>query len=281
MFVFYKPKQVIILPELPEMETYRTLLEKITLNQKITEVIVSREKSINVPPLLFQNTLKENVITSIGRRGKHLIFNLESGHVLLLHLMLGGWLYYGTKNDAPNRTKQIEISFGEKKLYFIGLRLGYLHLLSEKECYQRLTKIGAEPLDKEFNIDYFRKIFSNRKAVLKSFLTNQAWIGGIGNCYADEICFNASVLPFKKINELDDLEKNRLFESIKSVLQTAINLGGYMENKLFVGDLLTGGYNDHCFVYDRGGEPCLRCSGVISQSHLSSRKVFFCPICQH
>ncbi|MEK3988692.1 hypothetical protein [Robertmurraya sp. FSL R5-0851] len=56
-------------------------------------------------------------------------------------------MYIGSENDQPNRTKQVILSFGEMELYFIGLRLGYLHLLTEGELEKELSDLGPEPLN--------------------------------------------------------------------------------------------------------------------------------------
>src|SRR5689334_18726904 len=108
------------MPELPEMENYKILLNQKIAGQIITEVQINREKSINLNPDLFIKTCYHQKIISINRRGKHLLFQLQNGQILLLHLMLGGWMFYGTEADKPNRTVQVRLSFGEHHLFFIG-----------------------------------------------------------------------------------------------------------------------------------------------------------------
>lgn len=268
------------MPELPEMETYKKLLDIKLTGKAITEVEINREKSINIPSLEFVQEVKGKQIIKIDRRAKHLIFRLNSGKNLLLHLMLGGWMYIGSEYDNPNRTKQVILSFGDVKLYFIGLRLGYLHLLDEQDLQQKLSDLGPEPLEPTFTFNHFQDILQSKRGKLKTTLINQKIISGIGNCYSDEICFEAKIKPTVTV---DFLEKDSLFSvynSIHTVLQSAISLGGYMDNPLFLEDQHTGGYNDHVLVYDREGEKCKRCGGTIIKTELSSRKCFYCPDCQ-
>lgn len=130
------------MPELPEMETYKTLLESLIGGQKISDVEIGREKSINEPVERFVSQVSNQTIKSIARRAKYLIFQLQDDSYLLLHLMLGGWMFFGKEEDKPNRTIQVKLSFGEQHLYFIGLRLGYLHLLSTEEVEEELKKLG-------------------------------------------------------------------------------------------------------------------------------------------
>lgn len=268
------------MPELPEMETYRELLSKKLIERAITDVEINREKSINVPSLEFIKEIKGKQIIKIERRAKHLIFRLNSGKNLLLHLMLGGWMYIGSEHDNPNRTKQVILSFGDMKLYFIGLRLGYLHLLDEQDLRQKLSVLGTEPLEPAFTFDYFQDILKSKRGKLKTILMDQKIISGIGNFYSDEICFNAKIKPIATADSLDKDSLLSVYNSIHFVLRNAISHGGYMDNPLFLGDEHTGGYNDYALVYDREGEMCKRCGGTIIKIQLNSRKCFYCPDCQ-
>ncbi len=268
------------MPELPEMETYKNLLNEKLKGMLIMDVVINREKSINVPVSQFISEVTGTSIIEVERAAKQLIFRLDNGKSLLLHLMLGGLMYIGNEQDSPDRTKQIELVFENKRLYFIGLRLGYLHLYNQTNLNAELADLGPDPLSEEFTFQRFEELALSRKGMLKTTLVNQQFIGGIGNCYSDEICFHAKILPTRKFSELDGVDVKSLYTSIQSVLKEAIRLGGYMEMKLFNSDSLTGGYNDNCMVYDREGEPCPRCREQIKKEIISSRKMFFCPNCQ-
>ncbi|OLS39947.1 bifunctional DNA-formamidopyrimidine glycosylase/DNA-(apurinic or apyrimidinic site) lyase [Bacillus sp. MRMR6] len=268
------------MPELPEMENYRGLLNQRIANQVITDVEINREKSINVHPDLFIRTVENQKVVAVNRRAKHLLFHLQNGQVLLLHLMLGGWMYFGSEEDKPKRTIQVRLSFGDQHLYFIGLRLGYLHLYNEKDVQQELSDLGPEPLEQDFTLQKFLDLLGNRRGRIKTKLLDQKFIAGIGNCYSDEICFQAGLLPKKEIEEISKTERTILYQSVQQALQSALKHGGYMDNPFYNGDTLTGGYNKLCLVYDREGENCHRCGATIVKETISSRKTFFCPNCQ-
>lgn len=108
------------MPELPEMENYKNLLSQRINGRAVTEVIINREKSVNESPNDFIGKVAGQKVRSIERRAKHLLFYLENGYILLLHLMLSGWLFYGMEEEKPDRTVQIQLSFGNQHLYFIG-----------------------------------------------------------------------------------------------------------------------------------------------------------------
>ncbi|MFP7201467.1 DNA-formamidopyrimidine glycosylase [Lysinibacillus halotolerans] len=266
------------MPELPEMETYKSLLGSLIGGQKISDVEIGREKSINVPVERFIAQVSNQTIKTITRRAKYLIFQLQDDSCLLLHLMLGGWMFFGKEEDKPDRTIQVKLSFGEQHLYFIGLRLGYLHLLSPEEIKKEFEKLGLEVLDPDFTLDTFQQLMEKRKGMIKTTLINQEVLAGIGNAYSDEILWHAGIRPDKKINELDEQQLTRVYQSIQFIFKKGIEQGGYMENPLYKGDNKTGGYQ--FYVYDQEGNACSRCHTPILKEEISSRKTFFCPNCQ-
>lgn len=268
------------MPELPEMENYKRLLTERICGKVIDFVQVNREKSINTSVDLFKQEVERLRILHIERRAKHLLFHLSSGKVLLLHLMLGGSMVYGTEQEKPNRTIQVLLSWGDFKLFFIGLRLGYLHLLKHKEADNKLSHLGIEPFHPSFTPQRFEEMIKSKRGIIKSTLVNQSFIAGIGNCYADEICFHAGILPMKKWNEIHSNEILKLYHSIRLVLREATEMGGYMNPPLYKGDILTGSYNEVCKVYDREGLPCFQCGQLVLKETISSRKVFYCGSCQ-
>jgi formamidopyrimidine-DNA glycosylase len=268
------------MPELPEMENYRLQLNQMVINKIIKDVIINREKSINVPPDSFVKKVKGQSISRIERRAKYLLFHLQNKQVLLLHLMLGGWMFFGRKEDKPKRTIQLQLSFGEKHLYFIGLRLGYLHLHTDTELKELFAPLGPEPLQNSFTAEFLTKRIKGRKGRIKSLLLDQEFIAGIGNRYSDEICFEAGILPNRKVESLSSNQVLRLFHSIKEVLMRAAASGGYMDQPLYPLDTKTGRYFKSLKVHGRANEACIRCGSPIQEGTISSRKTFYCAICQ-
>ncbi|MGU3473262.1 Fpg/Nei family DNA glycosylase [Paenibacillus sp. D51F] len=269
------------MPEYPEMDHYRMLLGASVAGQRIRKVAVEREKSVNLPAGEFVSRLEGRTIWFVERRGKHLIFHLDNGERLLLHLMLGGWMFYGSEEERPDRTVQVQLDLDSGNLYFIGLRLGYLHLLSAKETEGKLAALGPEPFDPRLTLAAFTsRLLAKKRSALKTVLVDQSVIAGIGNCYSDEIAWEAKLRPDAKLGGLSEESFARLYDAMHSMLLEARTRGGYMENPFQAGDESTGGYNDDCKVYDRPGGECYRCGGTIEQHEMSSRKVFFCPDCQ-
>lgn len=269
------------MPEWPEMDTYRRLLSPLVCGRAIEAVEVNREKTINEPVGEFQAALTGRKVLFVERRGKHLLFHLDDGNRLLLHLMLGGWLYYGPRPEKEDSTYQVVLTFDDgNRLFFGGLRLGYLHRLSAKSAIEKLKELGPDPFDSRLTEEAFAKRLGARRGKLKPVLVDQKLVSGIGNCYSDEICFDAEVLPTASIPDLTADTKLRLYRSMRKVLEEATTNGGYMDHKFTEDDEYVGGHDDRVRVYDREGEPCPRCGNPIRLEIVSSRKMFFCPACQ-
>lgn len=269
------------MPEWPEMEHYRQVLDVRITNKKITAIVVERERSLNMNTAEFTSRVLNQQIVAVIRRAKMLLFTLESSDVLLLHLMLGGWMFYGLEEEKPDRTIQVQLSFGDRQLYFIGLRLGYLHLFTPIQLAERLSELGPDPFAPELSSTAFKLLLERgRGGTLKKLLTDQSVISGIGNCYSDEICHVAGLLPSRVPSSLSNEESTHLYRSMHTTLLEAVQAGGYMDQAFYSGDSRTGQYNDRCMVYDREDEPCYRCGHSIRRNDISNKKSFYCPQCQ-
>src|SRR3989339_1850807 len=194
------------MPELPEVETIRRDLTKVILGKKITNIEVLHKAPVKDGVKKFQEALKDKVIKKIDRVGKLMMLELSSGNFLLVHLKMTGQLIYQNKKnliagghsfssfditDSPNKYTWVIWSFSDgSKLYFNDLRkFGYLKIVDKKQKEKIVAKYGAEPLTKIFTLNKFLEILDKRNAPIKSVLLNQALIAGIGNIYADEVCF--------------------------------------------------------------------------------------------
>jgi formamidopyrimidine-DNA glycosylase len=269
------------MPELPEMETYRRHLESRCSGRRVVLAEVNRRQSLNLPAGEFRRAVEGSVLAAFGRAGKHLIFRLSTGQNLLNHLMLGGAIFHGTDAEAPQRTFQVILRLDDgTALWWTGLRLGWLHLLSQAELAARTADLGLDPLDPGFSAGHMAELLQGRRGTLKPLLVNQRYFPGIGNCYSDELCWAARVHPLRVARTLGAGEVERLWQAMRSTLAEAVARGGYTETPFFAGDTVTGGYLPHLKVYDRKGEACFRCGGPVAFVEASGRKVFFCPVCQ-
>ncbi len=285
------------MPELPEVETIRRDLEKRIVGHKITEVEIRDRKIIKNDGAKFQKELVGNEIKAVWRRGKLLMFEIKSNHFLLTHLKMTGQLIYKNHQkitagghsigdidfQAPNKFTRVIISFaGGGKLFFNDMRrFGYMKIVDAHDKDRIWQKdFGIEPLTPSFIFADFRKIFIGRKTNVKALLMNQKLIAGIGNIYADEACFCARVLPWRKVGSLTELELKKLFQCITKVLQVAVKNRGTTFNDFVDGDDKSGGHYNFLNVYERDGEKCRRCKTIIKKTRHAGRGTHYCVTCQ-
>ncbi len=190
-----------------------------------------------------------------------------------------------TESDlrVSNRFTRVIISFADKThLYFNDMRrLGYMKIVSPGEK-EKIVKndYGIEPLTPDFTLAAFVKLFAHRKTNIKALLMNQKLIAGIGNIYADEICFCAGILPWRKAAGLKPAEIKELFRCIPRVLKAAVKNRGTTFSQFVAGNGKRGGHFRFLNVYKRAGEKCKRCGGIIKKTRHAGRGTHYCPKCQ-
>ena len=302
------------MPELPEVETIRRDLEKKILNKKIKDVLVLDKRSLKGESLsVFKKELKENKFIGIERRGKLLIFklglNLLSreggmgyfGKFLLVHLKMTGQLIYtihdihntiqtiaGGHSDSknnfklPNNHTRVIFEFSDNsKLYFNDLRVfGYLKIVNKQELEKVKQKFGVEPLSIELTTSFIQSFIKNKKTILKAFLLDQKNIAGIGNIYADEICFASQVLPSRRVNTLTKEEINKILKNTKKILKLAVEKRGTTFNNYRDSDGNKGNFIKYLKVFGRKGEKCKKCGNEIKKIKLVGRGTHYCVNCQ-
>lgn len=102
-----------------------------------------------------------------------------------------------------------------------------------KLLHKELSHLGPEPLENDFTLQQFLKILTDKRGRIKTKLLDQECIAGIGNCYSDEICYHAGIQPKRSIEEIDESGRKQLYQSMKFVLQNALNNGGYMDSPFY------------------------------------------------
>lgn len=267
--------------ELPELDIYRAFLAEQFSGAQITGIEVSNAKAFQASTEQLNKDVIGTIVWFIERRGKHLLFHLDNGKRLMLHLSAGAYLYKGSETDKPSRAAQVTIRFGEQTVYCVALRADDMQLLTVKDVEEQLRRLGPDPFDKRLTLERFVDRFAKKRGSLKTALVDQYVISGIGPVYADEIAYAAKLRPDAKIPVLEPDSWERLYAAMHKVLKEAISFGGAGDQPFAEGDSLTGGYSTHFKVYDREGEACPDCAGKIEKIEVSGRKAFVCPSCQN
>ncbi len=273
------------MPELPEVETVRKSLLPFVCQKEITAV------QINYPRVLPKNDSQEFIVTLIGdsiiditRRGKYLLFAMESKLWMIIHLRMTGRLLYYADGKTPlaKHTSAI-IGFRDgSQLRFVDQRkFGTIYYVAPSELSQiaGLHTMGPEPLCKEFTVNQLQNNL-DRDIKVKGLLLDQKRLAGLGNIYADESLFRAGIHPSRLGSSLTALEVAGLYHSIQAVLTEAIALEGTTIRDYQTGWGTSGGYQHKLKVYGRRDEPCPQCQTPIAKIRIAGRSTHYCPNCQ-
>ncbi len=267
------------MPELPEVETIKSELSPHIIGRSINGVTLLWERMLSQPsPEEFHLHIAGKKITGLARRGKYLIFRLDSGDSLIIHLRMSGALILGG-DPTPKYTRAIIHLDNSKSIFFCDPRkFGRIQLVKD-EC-DITKKLGPEPLEKDFTAEVLGKMLSKRKAPVKAVLIDQALIAGIGNMYADEALFAARINPLRPADSLSQNEINRLHKAIRMVLRDAIDSKGASVSNYFRPGGEKGSAHSHFKVAHRKGELCPVCGRPIKRISIRQRGSHYCPKCQ-
>lgn len=303
------------MPELPEVETVRRQLESQILKRTITGVDIRNAVIIKSPENEFAEYLQGRRFESIERRGKLLIFHLSKSSLTLhAHLKMTGQFLFQENGEVQagivpllyTHSQEGQTSKGffredqvqEKKLlkhlhliiHFddgsqLGFRdqrrFGYLKLVNKEDHERILSSYGIDPLREEFTHDQFIAAFKGRKKSLKAVLMDQKIIAGIGNIYADEICFRAAVRPHRSVKRLSKKKCLEIYQHTEDVIKAALAQNGTSFSDFKNLDGQEGSFSYQLKVYGREGEACERCeSKTIQKIQFLGRGTHYCPHCQ-
>ncbi|MFW6371009.1 MAG: NFACT family protein, partial [Bacteroidota bacterium] len=134
--------------------------------------------------------------------------------------------------------------------------------------YIKEKNLGPDAL--EVNKQEFVNILKNKNSLIKSALTDQTALSGIGNVYADEILYQAKVHPRERTSKISEAKMNKLFEEMNRVLKTAIDKNAEVSKMP----------NDFLLPVRDKDNSCPGCKGKLEIIKISGRTTYYCPSCQ-
>lgn len=286
------------MPELPEVEVVKLFLEQKLLHKTITNLEVLNQKSF----IGDSKKVLNQEIVKFSRIGKQLSIYLSNGQILLVHLKMTGQLIYGgvlmghpTKNafdKLPNKSTRIIFHFSkvgaslaeaQEILYFNDQRkFGWIKLLSPDELIESQKNLGLDIFDPKFSPQYILNQLSKSRRPVKVMLLYQNYFAGIGNIYANDALFLSGIHPKTPSNKITLTQAKLIHKFLIEIMKQSVLAGGSTakDNKYLRPDG-TFGKNQFFFrVYERKGEPCLKCGTKIEYLKLGARGTFYCPHCQ-
>lgn len=219
-------------------------------------------------------------IETIDRRGKHILIRLTGELTLHTHLRMSGNLYVIPDHRLHSMYARVvcELRGGQGLVLEDGRALARMDLVETASIDSRLAaELGPEPLSKHFTLDGFLAAAEVSRQPAKLFLMHQGNVAGLGNIYAAEVLFRARLDPRKPMNQVSARKVAALHEGIVGVLTDAVQsaVAAYAGPGAFHSE-----ENFPVAVYDREGEPCVRCRRRVLRIPQGGRSTYFCPGCQ-
>jgi formamidopyrimidine-DNA glycosylase len=293
------------MPELPEVETVRRGLEPVMQGARFATVEARRHDLRWPLPRDFVARLEGQTVTGLGRRAKYLLADLSSGEVLLMHLGMSGSFRVAHDSSGERtpgnyhheRTAHLthdhvvfHMSNGARIAFNDPRRFGSMKLIPRAKLEEEplLRALGPEPLGNAFDAAMLAHACAGKKTSLKTALSDQRVVAGLGNIYVCEALFRARLSPKRRASTIatrsgePNERAHAVVAGIRDVLNDAIAAGGssLRDHKRTDGEL--GLFQHHFAVYDREGERCPRrgCGGTIKRIVQGGRSTFYCPVCQ-
>jgi len=272
------------MPELPEVETVRRTLAP-AVGGQISSTWTSGMglHMARRPPAARLRKLVGGRITAIRRHGKYLLVDTDRGAAILVHLGMTGRLRLHAASDLRAPHTHVVLGLGRRELRFIDpRRFGQVDVVArgkERE-HPGLAVLGPDALDEAIDVAAMLARARDKRTTLKAFVLDQGVIAGVGNIYASEALWRARLRATMRTHKLTSAAAGRLAAAIREVIERALDNGGTTLSDFVDADGTAGENADYLWVYDRAGQPCMRCRTAIKRSVLQGRATYYCPTCQ-
>lgn len=269
------------MPELPEVETSRRGIEPWMQGKRIARVVV-RDRRLRWPvPDGIEDRLTGQIIRSLRRRAKYLLFDTSAG-TAMLHLGMSGSVRIIEADEPPMLHDHLDIHLdsGKAMRFRDPRRFGSFLWAEDVAKHPLIRNLGPEPLGDDFDGDYLWRASRGRRVAVKPFIMNAQVVVGVGNIYASEALFGAGIHPKRRADRIAPHRLQALATAIRDVLTRAIAAGGTTLRDFHGGNGEPGYFRQELDVYGRAGEPCRRCETILSAVVLGQRSTFYCKNCQ-
>jgi formamidopyrimidine-DNA glycosylase len=262
------------MPEMPEVQALAERLDEVLAGAPLDALDMLQFSSLKTfapkPAAALGRTIER-----VGRRGKYLVFELDGGLRVLVHLSQGGRVDIEAppKNTKPrgavlrirahDRPSVLVKEFGKER------KAGWWVLAPGDEG--PLERLGPEAGSLEAD-ELFRTGDDTRR--VHTILRDQRTVAGVGRGYSDDILHRAKLSPYAVLAKLTDAERERLIDATHTILDEALE-----QERKRQGGLPTK-IGDHFTVHNRSGEPCPVCGADLRRVSYESHEVTYCPDCQ-
>ena len=278
------------MPELPEVEVVRRGIHRWATGRTVASVDVLYPRSIRrstggAPALV--DALTSDSFRCASRRGKYLWLPLSKSDdlALVIHLGMSGQVLMQPAKSSDEKHLRVRVAFtdGKRQMRFVDQRtFGGVYLDALRDGLPAtIAHIARDPLDPDFDDVATAKRIRAKDTEIKRVLLDQSVISGIGNIYADEALWRATVNGRKPTSRMTTREVVDLIDHAREVMTQALAQGGTSFDSLYVNVNGESGYFERSLdAYGREGEPCRRCGASITREAFMNRSSYRCPRCQ-
>jgi formamidopyrimidine-DNA glycosylase len=271
------------MPELPEVETIRRQLAPLVEGRTLRRVsILDARWCRPLAPSELVDALEGRRVERLGRRGKYLVWGLSDDVYLAQHLRMTGTVLCDPDLGQRHVRVGIDLDEGVRLAIVDPRRFGTGELLLGGEALDAFfdARLGLEPFDDRFTVEYLRAQAHGRTAPIKAFLLDQRRIAGVGNIYADEALYRAGIHPLRPAGSLRGEQYERLREAVIWALQAGIEARGATIDDFRHVDGVWGSFQDRFQVHRREGLACGSCGTTVVKMVAAGRGTYVCESCQ-
>jgi formamidopyrimidine-DNA glycosylase len=267
------------MPELPDIVLYLEHLAPRVVHQTLERVIVRSPFLVRTfDPPISEAAGKE--VLGLRRLGKRIVFELEGGLFLVVHLMIAGrfrWKPPGTKPPGKVGLAAFEFPSGVLILTEAGTkRRASIYLVKGEESLRQFDRGGLEVLDAD-GASFAARLRSGSHT-LKRALTDPRLFSGIGNAYSDEILHRARLSPLARTGKLSDEEVDRLYHATRETLEHWITKLREEVGEKFP-ERVTA-FREGMAVHGRYKLPCPVCGTPVQRIRYADNETNYCARCQ-
>ncbi len=264
------------MPELPEVETIVRDIRPRLLGRRLVSARLWHDDVLRgVSRRSLLAGLRGNRVRNVFRRAKHAVIETETRRLVVQPGMTGSLLVLDqppTHRDKAYAVLTVELDNGRSRT---------LLWLDPRGWDAYSAAIGPEPLDAAFTPAVLRKILGRSSSAVKKVLMDQRALAGVGNIYAQEALFAARIDPSKPARAVSAPAARRLHKELVRILRAAIDSEGTTVRDYRTGTGKSGSFQFELLVYEREGEPCVRCGTLLAGTHaIDARITVFCHRCQ-
>ncbi|HEV8118757.1 MAG TPA: DNA-formamidopyrimidine glycosylase family protein [Thermoanaerobaculia bacterium] len=267
------------MPELPDIVAYLAALEPRVVGRKLEGVRLGSPFFLrSVDPPVAEAAGK--TVLGLRRIGKRIVFELEGGLFLVLHLMIAGRLHWKTRGArVAGRTSLAAFDFGDGSLIVTeagSKKRASMHLVRGEEGLAAFQRGGIEPLESE--VPAFREALTRENHTVKRALTDPRLFSGIGNAYSDEILHRARMSPAKLTKKMTEEEIERLYRATRETLEKWRDRFVADARRAFPEKVTA--FREGMAVHGRYGKPCPDCGTPVQRIVYADNESNYCPKCQ-